>query len=149
MALASYADPNNEFYKLLKEEVVKFQGDGDFELNLSYFKGFLHDQPNLYTERLVETFGRARERDEEFQERHFEIASALQKISEEGIVHLLNWLFQQTREKNLVLSGGLFMNSVFNGKLKNFLLLIMYGYLLVLTIAVNQLVQHFTCTTIF
>jgi len=116
MALASYADPNNEFYKLLKEEVVKFQGDGDFELNLSYFKGFLHDQPNLYTERLVETFGRARERDEEFQERHFEIASALQKISEEGIVHLLNWLFQQTREKNLVLSGGLFMNSVFNGK---------------------------------
>jgi carbamoyltransferase len=100
----------------LKEEVVKFQGDGDFELNLSYFKGFLHDQPNLYTERLVETFGRARERDEEFQERHFEIASALQKISEEGIVHLLNWLFQQTREKNLVLSGGLFMNSVFNGK---------------------------------
>jgi carbamoyltransferase len=116
MALASYADPNNEFYKRLKEEVVKFQGDGDFELNLSYFKGFLHDQPNLYTERLVETFGRARERDEEFQERHFEIASALQKISEEAIVHLLNWLFQQTREKNLVLSGGLFMNSVFNGK---------------------------------
>jgi len=116
MALASYADPNNEFYKRLKEEVVKFQGDGNFELNLSYFKGFLHDQPNLYTERLVETFGRARERDEEFQERHFEIASALQKISEEAIVHLLNWLFQQTREKNLVLSGGLFMNSVFNGK---------------------------------
>ncbi len=116
MALASYADPNNEFYKLLKEEVVKFQVDGNFELNLSYFKGFLHDQPNLYTERLVETFGKARERDEELQERHFEIASALQKISEEAVVHLLNWLFQQTREKNLVLSGGLFMNSVFNGK---------------------------------
>jgi carbamoyltransferase len=116
MALASYADPNNEFYKRLKEEVVKFQGDGNFELNLSYFKGFLHDQPNLYTERLVETFGKARERDEELQERHFELASALQKISEEAIVHLLNWLFQQTREKNLVLSGGLFMNSVFNGK---------------------------------
>jgi carbamoyltransferase len=116
MALASYADPNNEFYKLLKEEVVKFQADGGFELNLSYFKGFLHDQPNLYTEKLVEIFGKARERDEELQERHFEIASALQKISEEAVVHLLNWLFQQTREKNLVLSGGLFMNSVFNGK---------------------------------
>jgi len=116
MALASYADPNNKFYKLLKEDVVRLQGDGGFELNLSYFKGFLHDQPNLYTEKLVEIFGRARERDEELQERHFEIAAALQKISEEAIVHLLNWLFQQTREKNLVLSGGSFMNSVFNGK---------------------------------
>jgi carbamoyltransferase len=116
MALASYSDPNNEFYKLLKEEVVKFQGEGGFELNLSYFKGFLHDQPNLYTEKLVETFGSARERNDELQERHFEIAAALQKISEEVVVHLLNWLFQQTREKNLVLSGGYFMNSVFNGK---------------------------------
>ena len=116
MALAAYADQYNEFYKLLKSEVIKFQVDGNFELNLSYFKGFLHDQPNLYTEKLVEKFGRARERNEELQERHFEIAAALQKISEEAVVHLLNWLFQKTREKNLVLSGGFFMNSVFNGK---------------------------------
>ncbi len=116
MALASYADSNNRFYKLLKEEVVRFQVDGGFELNLSYFKGFLHDQPSLYTERFVETFGSARERNEELQERHFEIAAALQKISEEAVVHLLNWLSQQTREKNLVLSGGFFMNSVFNGR---------------------------------
>lgn len=116
MALAAYADPYNEFYKLFKTEVIKFQGDGSFELNLSYFKGFLHDQPNLYTEKLVETFGRARERNEELQERHFDIAAALQKISEDAVVHSLNWLFQQTSEKNLVLSGGFFMNSVFNGK---------------------------------
>jgi len=116
MALASYSDPYNKFYKLLKAEVIKFQDDGRFELNLSYFKGFIHDQPNLYTEKLVEIFGGARERNEELQEHHFEIAAAMQKVSEEAVVHLLNWLFQQTREKNLVLSGGFFMNSVFNGK---------------------------------
>jgi len=116
MALAAYTDQYNKFYKLLKSEVIKFQADGNFELNLSYFNGFLHDQPNLYTEKLVKAFGKARERNEELQERHFEIAAALQKISEEVVVHLLNWLFQKTREKNLVLSGGFFMNSVFNGK---------------------------------
>lgn len=116
MALASYSEPYNKFYKLLKEEVIKFYEDGSFELNLRYFKGFLHDQPNLYTEKLVEIFGMAREKNEELQEHHFEIAAALQKISEEAVVHLLNWLFKQTREKNLVLSGGFFLNSVFNGK---------------------------------
>ena len=40
MALASYSEPYNKFYKLLKEEVIKFYEDGSFELNLRYFKGF-------------------------------------------------------------------------------------------------------------
>ena len=45
MALASYSEPYNKFYKLLKEEVIKFYEDGSFELNLRYFKGFYTINP--------------------------------------------------------------------------------------------------------
>lgn len=116
MAMASYADPENKFYQIMKEHIVRFPTDDSFELNLGFFKGFLHEQPNLFTYKLVDYFGPARKRDEGLQNRHFEIAAALQKISEDIAVHLLRWLYTQTNEDNLVLSGGFFMNSVFNGK---------------------------------
>jgi len=116
MAMASYSSPQNKYYEIMKEQVVKFLNKDSFELDLSFFKGFIHEQPNLFSEKLVNTFGPPRKRNEKLQDRHFEIAAALQKMSEDTGVHLLNWLYEQTKEKNLVLSGGFFMNSVFNGK---------------------------------
>jgi len=116
MAMASYADFQNKYYTLFKEHVVRFPSGGSFELDLSFFNGFIHEQPHLYTEKLAHLFGPPRERDEELQDPHFEIAAALQKIFEDTAIHLLNWLYEHTKEKNLVLSGGSFMNSVFNGK---------------------------------
>jgi carbamoyltransferase len=116
MAMASYADYKNPYYTLFKEQVVRFQDEGSIELNLSFFNGFLHEQPHTYTEKLVRTFGAPRHKDEELQDRHFEIAAALQRITEDIATHLLHWLYAQTKEQSLVLSGGSFMNSVFNGK---------------------------------
>ena len=116
MAMASYAGFRNKYYKMMKEQVIRFPAKGGFELNLGFFKGFLHDQPNLYTDKLVELFGPARAKGDALEDRHFEIASALQKISEDALACLLNQLHSQTGEKNLVLSGGSFLNSVFNGK---------------------------------
>jgi carbamoyltransferase len=116
MALASYADPDNEFLRLFREHVIRFGPEGSFELNLSLFSGFLHEQPRLFTETMSALFGPARRKDESLEDRHYELAAALQKITEDVAVHMIIWLYERTGEKNLVLSGGSFMNSVFNGR---------------------------------
>ena len=117
MAMASYGTANNSYYKTLKEELISFPDESSMELNLTYFNGFLHDQPNQYTQKLVDLLGPARQADEALTTKHYEIAAGLQQLSEEAAVHMLNGLFKQTKEKNLVLSGGFFMNSVLNGKI--------------------------------
>lgn len=116
MAMASYAHWDNKYYKLMKNELTRLLPDGGFELDLNYFKGFIHEQPNLYSEKMFEKFGKPRKKDDEMKDCHFEIAAALQKITEDISSHMLIWLFKQTKEKNLALSGGSFLNSVFNGK---------------------------------
>ena len=116
MAMASYVKGDNKFYKLMKENIIKFFPQGGFELDLSFFNGFVSEQPNLFSEKLVELFGPPRKEGSVIDDRHYLVAAALQKISEHAASHLLNYLYDITKEKNLVLSGGFFMNSVFNGK---------------------------------
>ncbi len=116
MAMASYADPENKYYQLMKDKIVSIHDDGLYELNLNYFKGYLHEQPNMFQKQLCDLFGPPREQYQEIDDRYFQIAAALQKITEDMAVHLLNHLYQITKTNNLVLSGGCFMNSVLNGK---------------------------------
>ena len=49
--------------------------------------------------------------------KQIKIAKALQYCSEEIACHFLNYLYKLTKNKNLVVSGGFFLNSVFNGKI--------------------------------
>lgn len=116
MAMASYAKPENRFYKLMKEHIVRFPAEDNFELDLSFFKGFIHEQPDSFSEKMTRVFGPPRQRGEELTDRHFEIAAALQQLFQDAAVYLLKALYDKTKEKNLVLSGGCFMNSVFNGR---------------------------------
>jgi carbamoyltransferase len=48
---------------------------------------------------------------------HFDLAAALQAMTERVVLHLLEYLRTQTRAKNLCLAGGVFQNSVLNGKI--------------------------------
>ena len=118
MALASYATRNNAYYKKLKK-IIKLKADGTFEFDLAYFEYYLHDKPALWGGRLRELFGEPRVADDPLLKRHYEIAAALQQITEETLVHMLVWLHKKTKQKNLVVSGGVFMNSVFNGKIQD------------------------------
>ena len=43
----------------------------------------------------------------------------MQRVAEKVIWHILNDLYNRTKTPNLVLSGGFFMNSVVNGKIKD------------------------------
>ncbi|MFC1821658.1 carbamoyltransferase [Thermodesulfobacteriota bacterium] len=116
MALASYGDRDNEYYQKMKD-VISLEENGGFELDLSYFNYYLFDkQPTMYSSKMIELLGKPREKGGNIKERHMHIAAALQRVFEESITHLLQDLYEQKKCRNVVLSGGGFMNSVFNGK---------------------------------
>lgn len=116
MGMAAYAEGNNEYYDKFKKMTV-ISSNGKLELDLKYFSYYLQDQEHFYTAKFIELFGPARGADEELEERHYQIAAALQKISEEIAAAMLEWLHKKTGMENIVVNGGFFMNSVFNGKI--------------------------------
>ncbi len=117
MALASYGERNNVYYKKLKR-IVTLKNDGLFEFDLNYFQHHIHDKGTLYASKLIELLGEPRRKDAPLTKRHYQIAAALQQLTEEILAHMLVWLYKKTKQKNVVLNGGVFMNSVFNGKVR-------------------------------
>jgi len=47
-----------------------------------------------------------------------DFAFALQKRLEEAVIHILHYLKLTTKEDNLILGGGVFLNAVLNGIIK-------------------------------
>jgi carbamoyltransferase len=118
MALASYGRRNNKYYKIIKK-LINLKKDGTFGMDLSYFEYYFFDkQPTMYSEKLTALFGAPRAKDSAINQRHIQIACALQQVYEEVAAHLLNHLYRAARSKNLAFAGGCAMNSVFNGKIR-------------------------------
>lgn len=118
MALASYGEPGNRFYPLLRAMVVADVATGRFFVDQKFFS-FADPETQggrFYTEEFVECLGPARLRDEPIHKRHQDIAWALQRVFEETMTVTLTAVARQTGETRLVAAGGCFMNSVYNGK---------------------------------
>jgi carbamoyltransferase len=117
MALGSYFNKKSSYFLDKISKMVQFYKDGNFELDQKYFKQYNYVIPNYYTKRFIEEIGPPRKKNENFSKRHYEIAYSMQKVFERIGFHMLNFLQKKTSLNNLVLSGGAFMNSVFNGKI--------------------------------
>jgi carbamoyltransferase len=116
MALSAF-DVDCSFHLEKIKSTFKLLDNGLLELDESYYKGAIFDQPHLYTEKLVKFLGgRVGIKGEEPDDWHYSIARAMQIVFEEIVIHMLFNLYERTKLKNVVLGGGSFMNSVFNGK---------------------------------
>jgi carbamoyltransferase len=113
MGASSYGDPNRFFPTLSK--LVKVQ-DGRVELDLSYFNFYLFHRPGWYTPKLVELLGPPRQRGEQLTQRDFDLAAGIQKLTEEIAFEIGRWTRKQTKMNRICLGGGVFQNSVLNGK---------------------------------
>jgi carbamoyltransferase len=124
MGLAAYGEPR--FLAELRR-VVPADGDG-FRLDLAYFRHLSEGvdmswddgEPRLgplFTPRLAELLGPARERGEELTQRHKDLAASLQAVYEERFFALVRAVLKRTGSKRLALAGGCAMNSLANGKL--------------------------------
>ena len=125
MGLAPYGKPT--FIKHMRQ-IVKLKLNGNFELNLNYFRHhkekieYLWDKgsPNvgtLYSSELIKLLGPARLKNEDITQYHKDIACSVQAMYEEAFFNLLNNLFKKYKINNLALAGGCGMNSVANGKI--------------------------------
>lgn len=114
MGLASYGD-RDKYYDQFKR-LIAFKDNGRFQIDLSYFNYHLQRTKNRCSDKFTAVFGPARKKDEKLNTRHEDIAAALQRISEDAIVHILKHLKSVTKAENLCLSGGVALNSVANGK---------------------------------
>jgi carbamoyltransferase len=125
MGLAPYGTP-----RFLDEmrRVVRPKGDL-FELDLDYFRhhregvDMTWDQGTptigtLFSERMEEVFGPAREPDSELTALHEDVAASLQVVLEETYLHLVRSLWERTNVPRICLAGGVALNAVANGRIR-------------------------------
>jgi carbamoyltransferase len=125
MGMAPYGEPK---YLSLLDDVVSLTPDGLFKLNTAYFKkgssGFIsygrHHVPKvapLYSDVLIQKFGKPRQKDEPLSQYHKDLGASVQKKTEQVLFHILNHLHEQTGLDSVCIAGGVAQNSVANGKI--------------------------------
>lgn len=100
MALASYGNP---VYEREFREIVELGDNGQY---------LIRDP------RLEQRFGPARLRGAPVDQRHFDIARSLQAVLESTVSELARWLRTVTGAENLGMAGGVALNCVLNGRLR-------------------------------
>jgi len=124
MGLAPYGEAK---YAEKVKDVLIFKSNGLFELNLKYFRndllGIMHYDHNipavdtLFSEFFTDVFGPARKREEPLTQYHKDIATSVQRVTEELIFHILTSLHEKTGLSRVCIAGGVAQNSVANGKI--------------------------------
>ncbi len=114
MGLAPYGEP--VFKDLILEHLIDLKEDGSFQLNMKYFT-FPFDFVMISKE-FPKLFGMERRSPEsKLEQTHFDIAASIQKVIEEIVVKIANYLYKVTRLEKLCLAGGVALNCVANGRI--------------------------------
>lgn len=125
MGLAPYGEP--KYVDLLKKIII-FKDNGLFELDTKYFthadvgvtmsweNGDPHIE-SIFSKELENLLGLARKSGDELTQKHKDIATSVQRVTEELIFHILNHLQKRTGLENICIAGGVAQNSVANGKI--------------------------------
>lgn len=114
MGAAAYGD--SERYRDALGRTLEWTFEGDLEVDLSYFNYFDFDVSPMHRSKLEQLIGPARQPDAPLEQRHFDLAAAVQKLTEDYLHTVLAALHRTTGARVACLSGGVMMNSVFNGK---------------------------------
>ena len=113
MALAAYGGPT---YVERFRDLVRLEADGRYRVDMSYFDYDARAMLQPFKPKFIETFGPMRQPGDPLEDRHYDIAHALQVMTEEVILHMAHHLERTTASRNLVISGGVALNCVANGR---------------------------------
>jgi carbamoyltransferase len=127
MGLAPYGKP---LYTHKVKEVLEFLPNGLYTWKQEYFvqptkAGFKYNNNipsvgNLFSKKFEELFGKPRISGSELTQYHKDLATSVQRVTEELIYHILSHLQKRTGLKNVCIAGGVAQNSVANGKITDF-----------------------------
>ena len=114
MGLSSYGKP--KYYDLILDNLIDVKEDGSINLNMKYF-AFTYDKV-MTNENFSKLFGiTPRKNNEKTSQIHFDIGASAQKVLEDILLKMANYLYDQTKMKNLCLGGGVALNGVANYRL--------------------------------
>ena len=116
MAISAYDAKDKKIINKIKN-TYKLIGDGKVEFDQSFYKSTIVERPNLFTHKLMKILGGKNFEKKKNSDWHKAVAYGMQYCAEEIALYLINYLYKKTKLKNLVASGGFFMNSVLNGKI--------------------------------
>jgi carbamoyltransferase len=114
MGLSSYGEP--KYTELIRDRLIDVKADGSFRLDMDYFNYL--GQLRMISDDFEELFGYTRrEPDTDIDQHHFDIAASIQSVTEDILIRLVTNLHEKTGKKNLVMAGGVALNSVANGRI--------------------------------
>lgn len=114
MGLAPYGEP--KYADLIKSHLIDIKDDGSFSLNMRYFSyTYGLKMTNTAFDAIFAHHQRTPE--SRLTQAHFDLAASIQVVTEEVMLKLARHALKTTNSKNLVLSGGVALNCVGNGKI--------------------------------
>ena len=114
MGLAPYGNP---IYKDKIKRIIDIKDDGTFRLNQEYFN--YATGLTMTNSKFHKLFGQnpRNAKNEKITQFHMDIASSIQKVTEEIMIKLVKAIQKDYKIKNLCLAGGVALNCVANGKI--------------------------------
>lgn len=114
MALAAYGDNSYSDYF---QNAIQYLSNGKYKIgqNLLLARNFQPKGQRL-SNKFLREFGQLRKREEPLTQKHYDIAYAVQKVTENILKHQMHVI----DDDNIVFTGGIAQNSLANGKLNNF-----------------------------
>ncbi len=114
MGLAPYGKP--VYFDLIMDRLIDVKADGSFKLNMDYF-AYTH-KLTMINKKFNDLFsGPPRTPETWLNQREFDIAASIQRVTEEVVLRLCRSLHAETGLDNLCLAGGVALNCVANGKI--------------------------------
>jgi carbamoyltransferase len=114
MGLAPYGKPS--YRDLILKELIDLKQDGSFKLNMRYF-GY-GSGLRMTNEKFSRLFGGPpRKPETQLTQRHMDLASSIQAVTEEVMLRMARHVRRQTGMKHLCLAGGVALNCVSDGQI--------------------------------
>ena len=114
MGLAPYGNPI--YVDLIKNNLIKVEEDGIYQLDMSYFSFTYSDY--MTNDKFHDLFGGdPRSPESRITQKEMDIARSLQDVIEEVVLNLSKRALKRCSSKNLCLAGGVALNCVANGKI--------------------------------
>ncbi len=129
MGMSPYGEPRyvDKIDKLFQQS----SADASFRLNMDYFS-YHHSTQSTYNSRFVDLFGAARPTESDFftmstnperasestamaeNQRYADIAASIQRVTEDALIKMANYLHAKTGMSKLVMAGGVALNTKAN-----------------------------------
>ena len=117
MGLASYGNSQKYLDKFDKFVSYRDTKDSYFEIDneLTRFQDIVYEDSSIYYQELEKIFGiKKRDKSEEIEQVHQDIAASLQFITNEVIQKIIDTMYEKVDSENLCLAGGVALNCTTN-----------------------------------